>query len=348
MIKNKKDEVNLLNLFSADGSNSTKIPISLSYSRLSDFDRNGPVALVKRGHIDGIGVKIGSIVDDLLLPVEGFNFDDHYIVSDCKRPTSNSLKLANIVLENYTEVPSIDELFKICRKNSLWSGSLDDTLKDKLANNKDLLTYLKDNINPNKEVITTEDKILAEQLVEVLRLHKHSAPIFNNDYQKIYQYSLEYKYKGVVLRGKTDIILIDHNKKIVYIIDLKTGAKPYSEFVRSFIDFRYYLQSAVYQSGFEKIKKDLQLPDEYKLAPFRFLYIGRSERLPMILEVDETWAKAAVKGFTRNGYEYRGLDELIDEVCWHFYNNEFKLTREAYESNGIIKLKSNTISVNEE
>ena len=40
--------------------------LKLSYSRVSDFDRNGPKCLIKRTFVENDGAKIGSITDDLL------------------------------------------------------------------------------------------------------------------------------------------------------------------------------------------------------------------------------------------------------------------------------------------
>jgi len=47
--------------------NDEKIDLTLSYSRLSDFDRNGPQALIRKSDIDNQGIKHGSIVNDLLV-----------------------------------------------------------------------------------------------------------------------------------------------------------------------------------------------------------------------------------------------------------------------------------------
>ena len=59
-IKEKNKLEQLLN-------NEENIDLKLSYSRISDFDRNGPKALIRPSNPDGEGLRFGSYVDDLLL-----------------------------------------------------------------------------------------------------------------------------------------------------------------------------------------------------------------------------------------------------------------------------------------
>ena len=70
MMKNKLEKIL---------SDEEDIDLKLSYSRISDFDRNGPQALIKRREINTDGTKHGSIVDILLVDkLEGTNEFDKY------------------------------------------------------------------------------------------------------------------------------------------------------------------------------------------------------------------------------------------------------------------------------
>ena len=82
----------------------------------------------------------------------------------------------------------------------------------------------------------------------------------------------------------------------------------------------------------------------YKLLPFKFLYISRGEKIPLTFTVTNKWHKAAIDGFkTNDGYVYRGLDEILEEVTWHYDNNEFELPKFMKEANGNINLNDNFI-----
>ena len=43
------------------------IDLRLSYSKISDFDRNGPISLIRQTFVDNEGVKHGSLVETLML-----------------------------------------------------------------------------------------------------------------------------------------------------------------------------------------------------------------------------------------------------------------------------------------
>lgn len=326
------------------GENS-KVEISLSYSRLSDFDRNGPSVLIKKSNIGGYGVTIGAVVDDLALPVKGFNFNDKYIVCDYDKPTAMLGALVEIILNNYTEIPAKDKILEICRNNSFWKASKDDTVMAKF-DIPEFWQYLKIYIQGStKDIISSSEKDKAEDLTNILHNHEFSKHIFNNDLENHNQFKLDFEYNGIKFKGFLDKLTIDHKNKTVQMIDLKTGKDDALKFMKSFIDYRYYLQEAVYIKGFNYICKQLKLKD-YKLLPFQFLYIGRSEKIPLMYTMSSKWHKAATNGFNINQYTYKGLNELIEDVKWHFSKREFEFPRKIYENNGNIILNDIFIDIN--
>ena len=78
--------------------------LQLSYSRISDFDRNGPKALIEKTRVDNEGTKTGSLVDDLLFDAE--NFERNYHVIKTTEPTATLGLLASIVLTNFSNIPT--------------------------------------------------------------------------------------------------------------------------------------------------------------------------------------------------------------------------------------------------
>jgi hypothetical protein len=110
------------------------IDLRLSYSKISDFDRNGPISLIRQSNIDNEGVKKhGSLVDTLLVDEltgqDDFNKD--YLVLNIEKPTATLGLLCDIILANYMSVPDIKEILNIIDKNNLWSKYREDT---KIAN----------------------------------------------------------------------------------------------------------------------------------------------------------------------------------------------------------------------
>jgi hypothetical protein len=275
--------------------------LKLSYSRLSALDTKGPSVLIHRPKLDNIGIKMGSLIDDLLLSPE--LYEKNYYKFDGTKPTATLGKLADIIIDNYVTIPS----------------------KDKI-------------------LITSKDYQIANQIKNTLLTHKHSKHIFEVE-DAIYQCPFIITVNDIKLRGIIDIVTIDHKNKTVRLIDLKTGAPDALDFQYNFYKHRYYFQSAIYRKAFKQIKKDFEIPDDYTLLPFQFLYISRNERIPVIYEVDDLWDKAAFNGFTFKEYTYKGIIELIEDAKWHWKNKVFDLPREIYENNGKLILTSNQIEV---
>lgn len=333
-----QDDVELKELF---GSNEI-MTMPLSYSRISDFDRNGSKALLQKSFIENDGAKIGSITDDLLFNEN--NFHKIYYRYDGSKPTATHGKLADIILKNYKSVPNKEELFKIVKKNKFWTNIVDENVLSNKVLDPDFISYINAQyMSKTKTLITTEEWMLGNELRDILLIHDNSKHIFKGECELHSQVEFKFVYKGFTLRGVIDIVLIDHENKTIRMIDLKTGSNSLLEFMNSFIKWRYFLQEAVYMKSAKTVQNNLKIKN-YKLLPFQFLYISRYEKIPFIFEIGSKWHNAALNGFkTTNNYEYKGLNALLDEIKWHLNNKVFDLPKEIYEANGFMELKDDFI-----
>jgi hypothetical protein len=325
------------------------VDLKLSYSRISDFSRNGPKALIRPSNPEGEGLRFGSYVDDLLVDkVTGSeNCKQLYIVYDDNKPTATLGTLCDIIIDNYDTIPNSNTVLKIVRHNGFWSNI---KLEEKLISNfnkDEFWSYLKIKFETkDKIVVTQKESQDAEECVNLLLNHKHTHCLFNNHFENHYQYKFEYYYKGFHLRGIIDKMSIDHENKIVYMEDIKTGSSRADEFTKSFIKYCYYFQEAVYTKAFDSICEQLGLIG-YTLAPFKFIFIGRGEKVPHIFEISDKWHNAAINGFTtKAGYKYTGLDENLDLIYYHWKNKLYDFSQEVYENNGSLILNDDFIEVN--
>ena len=311
-------------------SNEEVIDLKLSYSRISDFSRNGPKALIKPSNPDGQGLRFGSLVDDLLVDkiTDSNVFKDLYVIYDDNKPTATLGVLCDIIIDNYDNIPDKNTVLKIVRNNGFWSNI---KLEEKLITNFDkdeFWNYIKIKFETKDKVVATKKEYQdAAECVDLLLNHKHTYSLFNNNFENHYQYKFEYYYKGFHLRGIIDKMSINHVNKIVYMEDIKTGSSRADEFSKSFIKYCYYFQESVYVKAFESICKALGLED-YTLAPFKFIFIGRGEKVPHVFEISDKWHNAAINGFTtKAGYRYKGLDENLDLIYYHWKNKLYDFSQ---------------------
>lgn len=319
---------------------------SLSFSKLKDFAENGPKALIKRPQLTGYALSLGNLTDDFL--DERVKVRDKYIVYDGAKPTATLGKLCNLVLENYRKLPSKKKVLKLVQQNHYWSNIVDiQTLINKF-DLPEFWDYLKVQYKSEKEkkpIVTTDMYIEAEDMALLIKTHKHTSYLFDNNYKRVYQYFFKIKINSVIFRGAIDYIAIDDDAKTVQIIDFKTGKDPAIDFPKTFIKYRYYLQAAIYLKAFRSICAKFKLKG-YKLLPFKFIYFSKGENVPIVYTVTKKWHKAGIEGFTTSyGYRYRGLNELIDDVVWHYHNRVFEMPRFLSESQGQLEIEDNFINV---
>lgn len=325
--------------------------LRLSFSRISSFDQEGPSALIKRKELSGIGITMGGLVDLLLFQPD--EFKSNYYVFRAKIPTATTKELADIIINNYSTsvLPDNKAVLEIIKHNEFW-GSIkkEDTLIKKF-DNEEFWDYIKAMLEAKgKEVIDEETLRFAEELVDILKTHENSKGIVaypEKNEDKYAQLELNFQYKQFKFKGIVDLVIVNHADKTIQFIDLKTGSPSAQEFSKSFVKYRYYLQALLYTIGAQSFMEEYNLKD-YQILDFQFLYIGRYQKVPYTYTVSEKWQTAAAYGFTtKSGYEYKGLNELIDDIDWHWTNKEFGLPRNMAEAEGEIYINDNFIEINE-
>lgn len=320
--------------------------LRLSYSRVSSFADRGAGELIKRRDLSHDGITLGKLVDLILFEPE--KFDEQFYVYNGSKPTATLGDLADIILTNFNELPTKEQVLKIVRINNYWSNiKKEPTLIGKFDTDE-FWSYINEMMaSRGKKLVTSEEHMLAREMVAILQSHKYSKDIFDvaKEDEEIYdQFDLEFKYHNFLFRGIIDRLIINHTDKTIQIVDLKTGTPSGTQFLSSFMTYRYYLQEAIYSLGVDYIRSELQLSDEYDLLPFKFAYLGKNDSVPLVYTVTDKWHNAAINGFTtKSGRTYKGLNELLDEIQWHLDNQLFDLPKEVYEHNGDLLIKDDFI-----
>jgi hypothetical protein len=321
--------------------------LRLSASRISDFDRNGPRTLLHKSKISGEFLDFGSLVDDMLQP--GFNIKYKYYIFDGEKPTAMlgilCEELINILNNpNKGVIITTDNelILATIKRLGLWKSTKDvDVLLNKFTvSAKQYVEAMVASVG--KTLITNILFHEAEEMVAILKTHEYSRDIYKKDL--LHQVEINFEYANFKFLSYLDYVGVNHENKTIKGIDLKTGSNSVSEFTSNFMKYRYYIQAMVYQIALNNYKYDNGL-DDYEILGFEFLYCSRSEKIPTILLFTEKWENCALNGFTTtSGYKYRGLDELLESITWHWKNEVFNMTREQYENKGHIKINDEFIN----
>lgn len=335
-----------------------------SYSMLSAISKQGIdiVEGVKVGHFNLI---FGSLVDDMCF--EPLILKDKYYAGVApKSPTPNIKKILDKVLsdiignegDDYEQegllgkkkqmiVSSDIEMYK----SEIIRAAIDLKLYPKYTTDKVEKTvckggaeYFEDNILARgKQLVKPEMWAKAFQTAETLITHPFSSKYFDHDQKGIeiiYQYKFVTKVYGKKVKGMLDCVLIDHNSKIIYPVDLKTGEAPAECFDEVILLHKYYLQGALYRAALMNIVKNDPDLKGYGVAEFEFLYISKlNPYKPLIWIMTEKFHSQAFNGFVdRYGFKHKGVYELIDEYYACKEGRYCQYTEEQYDNEGRIML----------
>jgi hypothetical protein len=334
-----------------------------SYSMLASIDKQG--VDVVGGVKQSFSLKFGSLVD--MMCFEPHRVEDvFYQGSLVKPPTTNVKKICDLVLfgldgKKGDTVQVIGPLGK--RKSRKISPNLKDyedeimqastklDIYKKYTIEKLMATvcnagsaYFKDKIvSRGKNFIKPEMWQHAAHTAATLITHKFTAKYFAHNVpgvEIIYQYKFDTEVNGYRCKGMLDALVINHDAKLIFPVDLKTGESPCKDFPMLYTAHRYYVQGALYKEALKSIvEKDFELAG-YVVKPFEFVYISKlNPNKPLKFVVAEDMHIAALNGFTdRYGYAYRGVYDLLDDYYFSKSNNNSEYTEDEINNKGVVTM----------
>ena len=311
---------------------------ALSYSKLSQFFKNGPKALISNEKADTPSLRFGSLVDCILTAPE--EFKDRFYVADIDKFSDSIRLIVELLHQGCPEAETIEDCvdqYMIDTLNTVgYQSNWKDDTRIKKVNElgHDYFTVLK--YSTGKIVISPQEFDEARQCVSTLKGHQFTHKVFDcsEDEEIFYQLKFKTKIDDIPFRFMMDICKVNHKEKWILPIDLKTTGKSSEEFEKSFLDWGYWIQGQSYTAGLEEIMlKDAYFKD-FKLKPFQFLVINKSELNPLIWEMNFD----LVYDYIINKYDTNWRYLLMD-ANWHLQNGKFNYSRRSYENNGINQIK---------
>lgn len=274
---------------------------------------------------------IGSAVDILITEKEQFNKLFH--ISDLSKPTG---QLGEFI-EHYINTGSLKEAYFLTdykrKKDSL------EAITNKF--NEEGLDYYNAFINSkDKQLLTKEQYNTVTAVAKSLLTNKFTEKYFNNDKEKIYQLEVYWEYKGIKLKSKFDLILIDHKAKTIELIDIKTTGFHTSQFTKSFLKFRYDLQASFYTYAADYYFNEQYPLEDYAIKSFKFIvestkYIGS----PLVYKCNQNDIFCGYSGGVgKDGVRYEGWVKLLEDLNWHIRNDVWNYPKDVIERGGEIAI----------
>ena len=309
---------------------------SLSYSKLSQFFKNGAKALISNEKINTPSLRAGSLVDCLLTCPE--EFDDRFYVADIDRFSDSIRKMTEDLFNpEIEELALIDDatILMILDTYQYQTNWKSQTRIDKIIDlGSDYYTVLK--YSTGKIVISPQQFSEASQCVQTLKTHPFTYQIFecNEDEEIFYQL----KFKTTIedcdnseVRIMTDCIKVNHKEKWIQIYDLKTTGKDEEKFEESFDAWNYWIQAGLYEDVVDLITSADDYFSEFNLLPFKFIVINKVNLRPIVWDT-VNYKHIGIQVLKKYGVKWQ---TLLKDANWHLQNGKFDYSRKSYENNGV-------------
>lgn len=273
---------------------------ALSYSTLAKYERTGFNGLKNLfDKVETPSLTFGSAVDSFITGGEE-EFNERFIVAKFPEVKDSIMPIVKELFSLYGEFKTdlkdindmhvIDVASKYNYQNN-WKPETRARVIKESASEYYKLLY----ISQNKTIIDTNTYQDVLNCVDALRNSESTKWYFEKDnpwdgIERFYQLKFKHTYGDIEYRNMADLIIVDHNEKIIYPIDLKTSSKPEYDFYKSFIDWRYDIQARLYWRIIRaNLDKD-PIYKEYKLADYRFIVANRRTLTPLVWGFDMTQA----------------------------------------------------------
>jgi len=320
---------------------------AINYSLLSRYSQNGVRALKEDISLEGPGITFGSMVDTLITNKEAFN--DLYYVSDVF-VTPGIKQIVDYIVSTTSyqcDINSIPEevliyAIEACDWQPNWK--IETKIKKVLSEGRD---YYKARIAAiNKIPVSNFDFKEAMELCKEITQGMWTKNIFGikgkEGVEFLYQQKMKYTHemwnlygpsgKFIDLKAMIDIIIVDHNNKIIIPFDIKTTSSSLYNFKKSFYKYRYDIQAQLYNYILEKKCVNDDYFKDFSLLDIRFIVASR-EDMKVVSFIDDS-----EQGVYENNFKH--WSDLLKEIVF-LKTNGMEYEYDAYINEGLIKLNAN-------
>ena len=296
---------------------------------------------------------MGRIVETLLMEPE--EFDKRFFMSSCvEAPSALMLAFVNALYKHTKDATddngnitlSFEDLSRAAYADSGFKIKYEAVISKFVGSDAEVYYNEMRTVKAGGlTVVTTEDVTNAEKIVEELRNNPFTKDVVNLVNSKRYsvynQLQVEnYEIDGHNFKSMMDKLIVDHEQQTIQVYDLKCTWSVENFLEEYYLYRRAYIQAYLYTiaaTAFRDTKEELE---GYEVLPTKFLVCDSTNYYnPLIYTLSEQDLEDAYAGFTHKNREYKGVGELIKDLTWALENNVWNVSRENFESNGLVKIR---------
>jgi hypothetical protein len=149
-----------------------------------------------------------------------------------------------------------------------------------------------------------------------------------------FMYTFDQGQMSVEAKGELDYMLIDHEKKVISFVDLKTSGQSIYYFKSSFRKFRYDIQAAYYYLGLAAFVNK-EYPG-YALGEVKYLAVDDYTPRPLIHTISSETLDKGIHGYVNPwGDRVPGINELLS-LYLYYEKNGYEYPAEVQQTGSIL------------
>ena len=305
---------------------------ALSYSTIARFHRDGFDGLDKLfDKIESPSLIFGSMVDVLITGGQE-EFDNLFVVAEFPSLPDSQINVIKYLFEynseNYNKLSDIPDNLIIAATEVLeFQKNWKPETRAKVIKENGVEYYNLLHISIGKTLVNTKDYQDAQACVKALKENDFTSEFFVEDnpfdktIERLYQLKFQGEYEGIKVRCMADLIMVDHENKVVTPIDLKTSFKKEWNFPSSFIQWGYWIQAQLYWYIIRQNMDNDPLYKDYKLANYQFIVISNNSRIPLIWEYPDTKAEVDCYYGKNNEIECKNWRNIVEDLNYYLTYN---------------------------
>lgn len=304
---------------------------ALSYSTLAKYEREGFNNLSHLfDKIESPSLTFGSCVDTMLTGSEK-ELNECFMVAELSAISDTLItitkKLFDTFKEDYQVLKDIpDDAILNCIEDIQWNNHwLPKTRVKKIKEDCSgyySLLYLAGerriiDAKTYYDVTNTVDCLKAS---DATKFYFEANNLFDNTIERLYQLKFKATFNDINYRCMADLLICLHDKKIVVPVDLKTSSHTEWDFYKSFIDWRYDIQSRLYWRIIrDNMDRDPYFKD-FSLSNYRFIVANRKTLTPLVWTFDNTKVKGDITLGKNNQIILRDPFTIGEELSYYLRN----------------------------
>ena len=266
----------------------------------------------------------GKVIHGLLL--NDGSFEENFILLPSTLPTGNSRTVVDKVYSQAEDPGTLadygTQILDILKEINLHQSlKTDDQRLSKIITEETVSYFEFLKSKGNRDLIDSETLQRCNEAVTLLKadskvcelLGLYRSEMENIDmFNEIELSSDTIGIENIGLKGVADSIQINHDKKIIYINDLKTTGKTITDFPETVNFYNYSIQAAIYTRLVKEVYKHIITPEW--IVVFNFIVIDKYNQV-YCFKVSDT---------TLEMWDFELSDRLV-ELYWHYKNNNYSL-----------------------